>query len=137
MPLEVLQLHHHHVPLRAICLPVYPFLTSRLRVIIRMLLCAIPSGKSESTTARVLVPFPGQRSGSLVSSSSSSLSSIAPRKNGSNPHRALTAVVSGLLVTYFFGSSIHHQAGSIGPRCSRLASGLSEGITGVQGTQHL
>ena len=59
-----------------------------------------PSGKSESTTARVLVPFPGQRSGSLVSSSSSSLSSIAPRKNGSNPHRALTAVVSGLALSH-------------------------------------
>ena len=56
-----------------------------------------PSGESESTTAQVLMPFPGQGPSSLGSSSSSSLpSSVASHMDGSNPHRALTAVVSGL-----------------------------------------
>ena len=57
-----------------------------------------PSGESESTTAQVLMPFPGQGPSSLGSSSSSSLpSSVASRMDGSNPHRALTAVSLVLL----------------------------------------
>ena len=58
-----------------------------------------PSGESESTTAQVLVPFPGQGSSSLGSSSSSSPTSVASRMNSSNPYRALTAVVSGLALS--------------------------------------
>ena len=59
-----------------------------------------PSGESESTTAQVLMPFPGQGPSSLGSSSSSSLpSSVASHMDGSNPHRALTAVVSGLALS--------------------------------------
>ena len=58
-----------------------------------------PSGESESTTAEVLVPFPGQGPSPLVSSSSSLSSSVAPRMNGSNPHRAFTAVVSSLALS--------------------------------------
>ena len=58
-----------------------------------------PSGESESTTAQVLVPFPGQGPSSLGSSSSSSLPSVLSRMDGSNPHRALTAVISGLALS--------------------------------------
>ena len=57
------------------------------------------SGKSESTTAQVLVPFPGQGPSPLVSSASSPSSSVASRMDGSNPHRALTAVVSSLALS--------------------------------------
>ena len=58
-----------------------------------------PSGESESTTAQVPVPFPGQGPSSLDSSASSMSSSVASSMNGSSPHRALTAVVSGLALS--------------------------------------
>ena len=67
-----------------------------------------PSGESESTTAQVLVPFPGQGPSPVVSSSSSS-SSVASRMNGSNLHRALTAVISGLALSGP-GAAAWHQA---------------------------